>query len=428
MVENNNDFNIPSISNGDPPLEIIKYLFPGYNIDENDFDCNGDFIPLKNSFKKTGLIASILEDWLDPAYEMYGDKFSLYRPNAYDELKKVINCFNKKLGFATFECPECHELYYVSCTCKSRSCSSCGYKYKIKIVDNIMNKVYDVNHRQMVFTIPKELRIIFFKHFKKAINILFEAVNLTINSIINVKYKTCKGKIKKKKYINKLKKIPGFIAFLHTFGRDLKFNPHIHVLIAEMLLDKNGNQHKCNYFNYEALSRRFQKYLLDLLFDAGLISKSDISKQYANHQKGLYVYAEAKHFDSIKDGVEYIARYCSRLPISENRIIGYDGENVTFSYNAHEDDSYHEVTITALEFITMLIRHIIPTQFKTIRYYGFYKKKYKNNENIFNKLIKFVKENKSHLSHENLIVKFFNRNPYYCPSCNKRLEFVIMVT
>ena len=26
----------------------------------------------------------------------------------------------------------------------------------------------------------------------------------------------------------------GFFAFLHTFGRDLKFNPHLHILIAEL--------------------------------------------------------------------------------------------------------------------------------------------------------------------------------------------------
>ncbi len=58
----------------------------------------------------------------------------------------ILFLFNKKLGFATFKCPDCHELYYVSCTCKSRACSSCGYKYKIKIVDNIMNKVYDGFH------------------------------------------------------------------------------------------------------------------------------------------------------------------------------------------------------------------------------------------------------------------------------------------
>jgi hypothetical protein len=31
----------------------------------------------------------------------------------------------------------------------------------------------------------------------------------------------------------------GVITVIHTFGRDLKFNPHIHALVAEGALDRN---------------------------------------------------------------------------------------------------------------------------------------------------------------------------------------------
>ena len=36
-------------------------------------------------------------------------------------------------------------------------------------------------------------------------------------------------------------------------------------------------------------------------------------------------------------------------------------------YNEHKDNSYHEVTVTANEFIAILLRHLIPENFKTIR-------------------------------------------------------------
>lgn len=36
----------------------------------------------------------------------------------------------------------------------------------------------------------------------------------------------------------------GFISTLHTFGRDLKFNPHLHVLVAECIIDKDNNVKK----------------------------------------------------------------------------------------------------------------------------------------------------------------------------------------
>ena len=61
--------------------------------------------------------------------------------------------------------------------------------------------------------------------------------------------------------------------------------------------------------------------------------------------------------------------------ISENRILKYDGENVTFCYYDHKDNPYHERTVTANEFMAILLRHLIPENFKIIKYYGFYRKK-----------------------------------------------------
>ena len=58
-----------------------------------------------------------------------------------------------------------------------RFCSSCGYKYKLERVENILQKAYKCKHRQIVFTIPKELREYFFFPFENRINILFESLN-----------------------------------------------------------------------------------------------------------------------------------------------------------------------------------------------------------------------------------------------------------
>ena len=201
-------------------------------------------------------------------------------------------------------------------------CTSCGYKYKLERVDNILNTAYNCNHRQIVFTIPKEFRKFFFYPFDR-INILFEAINETIYSILNVNYKKSNKRKRKKKYVSKQKFYPGFFAFLHTFGRDLKWNPHIHVLLAEKKIS-NIEIKKWDYFNFDALSKRFQKILTDLMhknFDD--FTDDDARKSFINHPNGFYVYAEKKEFKSLKDGIEYVTRYCGRAPISENRIIKY---------------------------------------------------------------------------------------------------------
>ena len=68
----------------------------------------------------------------------------------------------------------------IAFTCKSRFCSSCGYKYKNDRVENILQIAYNCQHRQIVFTIPKELRQYFFSHFEDKINLLFKARELLI--------------------------------------------------------------------------------------------------------------------------------------------------------------------------------------------------------------------------------------------------------
>lgn len=410
-------------------LNYFKEFYLNNEYDENMFNEDGSINPKYESFKKTGLIATILEDHFKEAYHLNKQLIDSYRPNAHSEIDKIIKCNNKQLGCRAFECPKCNKILFVSNTCKSRSCSSCGYKYKEERVNQIVNTAYSCPHRQLVFTIPVELRKPFFKDFKNCINILFEAVSETIYSILNESYKRDPATKKYKCYKNKIKSIPGFFSFLHTFGRDLKWNPHIHVLLAENKL-VNGKFISVRYLDYDALSKRFMKILLTKLVKYDRVKflgiKNDLYKKYKN---GLYVYAEKKKFNSFRNGIEYVTRYCGRVPISENRILNYDGENVTFCYNAHEDESYHEVTITAIEFILMLIRHIAPTQFKIIRYYGFYRKNYKISDTIKKIVDESQKKfRKWTLKHENLIKAHFDRNPYFCTACNTRFRLICAIT
>lgn len=425
MKEADNNINIHCVDKLYLSQDNLMEYIINNNYNDNMFNSNGKLNPNYNSFKKAGLIANILEDHWDNYYQLNKAKIDKYRPNANDEVQKTIDCHNKNLGCSVYECPECHDFIFIGHTCKSRFCSSCGYKYKLIRVENILEHAYNCSHRQIVFTIPKELRPYFFYPFCEMIDILFEAVEKTIYSILNESYKSKKGKRKKKKYNVKVKYDPGFFMFLHTFGRDLKWNPHIHVLIAEIKMGGDMIYKRWNYFNYDALSKRFQKILLDLM--SKKIDKS-FNKMKINcfikHKNGFYVYAEPKKFNSFKDGVEYVTRYCGRPAISENRIINYDGKNVTFCYNAHEDNSYHEVTCTAFEFIDMLLRHLIPHNYRTIRYCGFYRKKHKNHD----KMVMMVNQvhhtvRKQILKHRLSILKSFNRDPYSCPKCGTVMKY-----
>ncbi|MGJ3495872.1 transposase, partial [Piscirickettsia salmonis] len=60
-----------------------------------------------------------------------------------------------------------------------------------------------------------------------------------------------------------------------------------------------------------------------------------------------------------------------RPPLSNSRILYYDGEKVAFRYIDRETGKQDEYHCTASEFIDRLIPHIPEKSFKMVRYYGF---------------------------------------------------------
>ena len=122
---------------------------------------------------------------------------------------------------------------------------------------------------------------------------------------------------------------------------------------------------------------------------------------------------------------KYIGRYLGRPVIATSRIDNYDGDNVTFHYNRHEDNKYVEETVPVLEFIERLIQHIPEKHFKQIRYYGIYamhRESYKHLNNDVSKekhgiLLSFKKW-------RNRILLSFGYDPLCCPKCGKSMPFM----
>lgn len=132
------------------------------------------------------------------------------------------------MGFAKYECLGCPseaDPVFICFTCKSRFCHGCRKKYTDEWTEKQVECILNVSHRHLVFTIPAEFRNVFF-HDRKKLNELSKQVN----EVIQYWYK----KKSKRRQLE-----VGVITVIHTFGRDLKWNPHVHVLITEGAIDKN---------------------------------------------------------------------------------------------------------------------------------------------------------------------------------------------
>ena len=300
---------------------------------------------------------NILQDIFKDHYE---EMKYIFHPRAsvIENVDKMINCGNTAFGGAMYGCPNCGKLKFVPFRCHSRFCTTCGNLYAMNRTTSMSFKLVNVTHRHCVFTIDSQLRDFFLKD-RSLLNCLFDAVRSVISRMF----------FKQSKSMNFT---PGFIMVLHTFGRDLKWNPHIHCLISEGGYSDNGFWRNINHFNYTYLRNAFRTALLnELELKIGPSFKKIKSQCYREHKEGFYVYAKPNKCDPTTV-VKYIGRYLGRPVIASSRIDKYDGDSVTFHYNRHEDNKYVEETLPVMDFIQRLIQHIPEKHFKMIRYGGIY--------------------------------------------------------
>lgn len=345
--------------------------------------------------------------------EHYEEIIYLLKPRqvVIENIDKMINCGDPSFGGAMYGCENCGQLKFVPFRCKSRFCPSCGTKYSIDRTTAMSLKIANVVHRHCVFTIDSNLRS-FFAHDRSLLNCLFTAVRDTVLRMFH--------------QINKSELFtPGFICVLHTFGRDLKWNPHIHCLISEVGFGNSGAYRFVRHFNYKFLRNAFRTVLLNLMQKhLGPSFKRVIARCYREHKDGFYVYAKPNECepDSV---LKYIGRYLGRPVIATSRIDNYDGDFVTFHYNRHEDDKLVVETVPVLDFIKRLIRHIPEKHFKMIRYYGIYARHRDSDKHIVKAIPEHRKRFVLSMNKWRMSIGFtFGYDPLKCPCCNNTLTLL----
>lgn len=110
--------------------------------------------------------------------------------------------------------------------------------------------------------------------------------------------------------------------------------------------------------------------------------------------------------------------------MAQSRILDYDGEFVTFYYDRHEDNKRVTEKLHAFDFIKRLIVHIPDEQFKMIRYYGLYAKKYIHSSKLYlmDSITKKIFRKKYSNWRARLILAF-GVDPLCC-SCGTTMEFI----
>lgn len=399
----------------------------GQDVYMNEYSkiCN---LPLARKLNHEITIKEIFTNHWDEYLDYCNSKGIELRESIKINVDKMINCRNLKNGYLFYECPACNNIHIQGLSCHSRFCVSCGKKYRDARALEISKTCIRAPHRHITWTISDSLRN-YFEKYHELYDELFGAVNDTLKYIV----------IRHNKKAKKSKKQLGFISTIHTFGRDMKFNPHIHTLVAECTIDKDGKKESFTHFDYQLLRKSFMTQLLKRL--QGFLKENGTKAEYNNffsiknylyktYDNGFYVHApqiSVKGIKNIKRIVNYVCRYAGHPAMSESRIIKYDRENkmIHYYYDPHEDDHIisdedkqgrQYVSESIFEFFEKLILHIPEEAVHTTRYYGFYANHSSLDINDYDKLyneneIKIMRKN---LNWRDRLIQSYKYDPIIC--------------
>ena len=287
------------------------------------------------------------------------------RRDAVDVVRQFHRCGDLAAGFTRLQCPDCGHERLLAFTCKTRHfCPSC-HQRKVRQTGDWIARVlcFDVPHRQFVFTMPKPLRGIFRKR-RKLLDHLFSTAIESLRDWMRVRLELPEGQL-------------AAVAAVQTFGDYLNFHPHLHVLAASGLVDREGRFHVLPVETLEPLAELFRHRFLALLRDEKLISESKLRQLLAWTHSGFSLDAGEKPVAPHDvEGRKRLAEYLLRAPFSLEKITWNESTGKVIYRSKRSWHTKRNFQIfEAVDFLAATVEHIPPKGQQMVRYYGLYSNK-----------------------------------------------------
>lgn len=292
------------------------------------------------------------------------------RPAIRKNFAALLDCGTAALGWEVYASKtEERRCYH---RCRSRFCPSCGYRATLLWLEQQEAALPDTPYSGIVFTMPRELWTI----FKTNRHLLHDLADLgagVIQQWVSMKY-GAKALI---------------IVVPHTFGGDLKFNTHLHVLIS-----KGGLQESCGqwipnlHLNKDAVMKMWRYAVIEHLrraLKAGIL-KSELtdldlrrllSTAYSSESHPYWIVL----FDDIVSKAHflgYAARYVRRPPIAKWRILKVTDGQVEFVAKDTKNERFVPTRCRLDQFVRLLATHVPDRYRHGIRYFGILAPRAKN--------------------------------------------------
>ena len=129
----------------------------------------------------------------------------------------IMNCKTGAYGANVDVCEDCGciQIHYNSC--RNRCCPMCQALPKEKWMDLRREDVLEAPYFHVVFTVPADLNPIIYSNQKLLYDALYHAASGALDELCaDPKYLGAKI---------------GYLCILHTWGSEMNFHPHIHVIV-----------------------------------------------------------------------------------------------------------------------------------------------------------------------------------------------------
>jgi|SRR6056297_184105 len=294
----------------------------------------------------------------------YQDRMTIDQIKA---LGALAHCRTGSSGSIVYVCKQCARRHQVPKSCGNRHCPTCqGSKAKDWLEDQL-SRLLPCSYFMITFTVPEPFRQFIRSHPRECYRALFEAAKESLVKLA-----------KDPKYVGSDK--IGMTAVLHTWGRDLNYHPHVHMIVPGGAIGRSGSDWLSSRSDFFvpvfALSKIYRAKYKELMKRSGLLPKIDP----VVWQQSWNVNCQA-----VGDGrssLKYLVPYVFRVATGNHRIksveCNEDGSGtVMIAVKPSGQQRYQSMRLTAEEFIRRFLQHVLPTGLQKVRHYGFMHKRSK---------------------------------------------------
>ena len=294
-------------------------------------------------------------------FRIYGPEYlALYSDRMPENHKKVMNaiceCRSGSFGTILYDCEDCHSMHPVPCCCGNRHCPSCQQEKADEWLKKQMEKLLPTHYFLLTITLPEPLRDVVRSNQKASYAALFSCAHESLKKLA-----------KDKRFIGSSR--IGYLAVLHTWGGNLQYHPHLHLVIPGGAISEENEQwlpsRKDLFVHTRPLAVIFKAKFRDAMKTASLIDQ--IPAEVWDQDWVIDSQAVGQGQNSLR----YLSRYVFRVAISNNRIKSFDDHKVRFLYKDHTKKKWKTMSLDAMEFIRRFLQHVLPTGFMKVRHYGF---------------------------------------------------------